>query len=215
MMSKIVNSYNIVPGANLQKANLWGANLQGADLRGADLREANLREANLQGANLRGANLRGANLWEADLQGANLRGANLRGANLRGANLLEANLQGADLREANLWGATNVPDYVLNTTNIVPEGELIVYKKCEDNIIVKLLIPIDSKRSNATGRKCRFSKAIVLELSSGTQAVSTHNNEFIYKVGETLEVKDFDEDRWNECSTGIHAFLTRWEAENY
>jgi hypothetical protein len=200
-----VNNYAIEPRANLRGANLWGANLRGANLWGANLWEADLREADL----------RGANLWEADLRGANLWGANLWGADLRGANLWGANLWGADLREADLWRAKNIPEYVINTTLIVPEGELIVYKKCIDNVIVTLYIPKDSKRSNATGRKCRFSKAVVTNLSKGKIATSKYDSSFTYQVAQTIEVTDFDMDRWNECSTGIHAFLTKWEAENY
>ena len=38
---------------------------------------------------------------------------------------------------------------------------------------------------------------------------------FKYTVGETVEVKDFDPDRWNECSTGIHFFMDRQEAVEY
>jgi len=214
------NGYTIEPEANLQGANLRRANLRGADLRRANLQEANLQEANLQGANLQGADLQEANLRRANLRRANLRGANLLVANLQGANLQEANLRGADLRGANLLvadlrGAENIPDYVYNTTIIVPAGNIIVYKKCMDNIIVTLSIPEESKRSNATGRKCRFSKATVLNLSSGEVAYSTYNNHFSYKVGDAIDIHDFDPDRWNECSTGIHAFLTKWEAENY
>ena len=47
------------------------------------------------------------------------------------------------------------------------------------------------------------------------EAKSNYDNSFVYKVGETVEVKDFDENRWNECSTGIHHFITREEAERY
>ena len=38
---------------------------------------------------------------------------------------------------------------------------------------------------------------------------------FIYKVGEIVEVDNFDKDRWNECSPGIHFFMTRDEAVRY
>lgn len=31
----------------------------------------------------------------------------------------------------------------------------------------------------------------------------------------TVEVKNFDKNRWNECSTGIHCFITKREAELY
>ena len=200
-------------GANLRGANFWGANFWGANLWEADLRGANLQQADLRGANLWGANLWGADLWEADLRGANLRGANLWGADLRGANL-----QGASLREAN-----NIPDYVCPIC-CPEEGSFTGFKKAYWNgtpVIVKLQIPADAKRSSATNRKCRCSKAKVLSITdfSGAaefqMAVSIRDNNFIYEVGKTVIVDDFDEDRWNECSTGIHFFITRSEAVNY
>ena len=44
---------------------------------------------------------------------------------------------------------------------------------------------------------------------------NTEEYSFTYEVGETYEIEDFDEDRWNECSTGIHFFITRDEAVRY
>ena len=194
--------------ADLQRADLQGANLQGANLRRANLWEANLWEANLCEADLREANLRRANLWEADLLGANLRGADLLGANLRGADLL---------------GANNIPDYICPIC--CPEkGSFIGFKKAyirQTPVIVELEIPADAKRISATNRKCRCDKAKVLSITdlSGTVkldlAVSGYDEEFIYEVGKTVFVDDFDDNRWNECSTGIHFFITRKEAIDY
>jgi hypothetical protein len=48
-----------------------------------------------------------------------------------------------------------------------------------------------------------------------TEGVSQYNLSFIYKVGEIVEVQDFDEDRWAECSTVIHFFITKQEAIDY
>ena len=177
-------------------------------MRGADLRGADLRGANLRGADLRGADLRGANLRDADLRDANLRGANLRGANLRGANL----------RDANLRGAKNVPYIPM----ICPEeGEFIGYKKASGKII-KLCIPEDAKRSSATTRKCRCNKALVLaiyeldgSISKVTEVASSRDSNFIYRINKEVVVDDFNEDRWNECSTGIHFFMQRREAVEY
>ena len=83
-------------------------------------------------------------------------------------------------------------------------------------------IPKSAKRSSATTRKCRCSKAKVLSITeldgsdSGiTEIRSDIDESFIYKVGETVSVSDFDENRWNECSTGIHFFITRDEAVKY
>ena len=36
-----------------------------------------------------------------------------------------------------------------------------------------------------------------------------------YRVGETVRPDKWDENRFNECSNGIHFFITRIEAENY
>ena len=184
------------------------------------LEEANLKEADLRGAYLRGADLGGANLGGADLRGAYLRGADLRGANLRGANLEDANLEGADLggadlRDADLGGA-NYSKYTSFLLLQCPiEGSFIGWKKC-DGYIVKLKICEDAERSSSTSLKCRCSKAEVLEIQNLdgsvadiTEICSNYDKNFIYKVGETIEVKDFDKCRWNECSTGIHFFIDR------
>ena len=174
-------------------------------------------------ADLCGANLRGADLYGANLCGANLRGADLCGANLRGANLCGANLCGANLRGANLRGAKVEKDVIDKFFPICcPEyGAFIAWKKA-NNHIVKLMIPEDAKRGSAFRRKCRASKAVCLAIenmdggdSEMTQIASDHDSEFIYRVGETVEVVDFDDDRTHECAPGIHFFITRQEAVEY
>ena len=153
-------------------------------------------------ANLRGTDLRGADLSEADLSCANLGWANLCRAKLYGAALYKAKL-----------------DWPL----ICPEkGSFVGYKKCRDNLIVKLEIPENALRSSATTGKCRCSKAKVLSITDldGSEvnvehAVSQKDSGFLYKVGEVVYVDDFDTDRWKECSTGIHFFMTREEAVEY
>ena len=207
-------------GANLSDADLRGANLSDADLPGADLSCANLRNANLSGAdlscaNLRGANLFGANLSDADLPGADLSCANLRGADLSGANLRNANLSGASMDQM-IWDIHTV-FYPLQCPD---SGSYIGYKKAS-GLVVELEIPADARRSSATSRKCRASKAKVLSITdingnpAGGQVKSNYDPDFVYTIGETVEVSDFDDDRWNECSTGIHHFITRAEAVIY
>ena len=182
-------------GANLRGADLCGADLRGSNLRCANLCDADLCDANLCGAYLRGANLRGANLCDADLRGANLYGADLRGANLRDA-------KGCYL-------------------SCPTEGSFIGWKKASGHI-VKLRIPEDARRSSATGHKCRCDKAYVMEIQNmdGTKATedtvrSDHDKNFVYTVGATVEVPDFDDNRWNECAPGIHFFIDRREAVEY
>ena len=201
--------------ANLSNADLRDANLSNADLFGANLRGANLFGANLRNADLRDADLRCANLSNADLRGANLSNADLCGANLRGANLSNADLCGASIDQM-MWNIYTV-FYPLQC----PEsGSYIGYKKAS-GLVVELEIPADARRSSATSRKCRASKAKVLSITdingnpAGGQVKSNYDPDFVYTIGETVEVSDFDDDRWNECSTGIHHFITRAEAVIY
>ena len=207
-------------GANLRDANLRDANLRDADLRDANLRDANLCDADLCDANLCGADLYGADLCDADLRDANLRDADLRGANLCDADLRGADLRGADLRDADLRGA-NLRDAKGCYLSCPTEGSFIGWKKASGHI-VKLRIPEDARRSSATGHKCRCDKAYVMEIQNmdGTKATedtvrSDHDKNFVYTVGATVEVPDFDDNRWSECAPGIHFFIDRRAAVEY
>ncbi len=169
-----------------------------------------VKEAIKSGANLRDADLRGAYLIGAYLIGANLIGANLIGADLRGADLGGANLRGADLRDANLRGAKNA-DLAIAQTRILPEGDLIGWKKLANGAIAKLRIPEDAKRSHAFGRKCRAEFAIVIE----GEGVSQYDTEFKYTPGSKVIAPNWDDDWTKECAGGIHFFIQKIEAENY
>ena len=170
-------------------ADLHGVNLQGADLYGADL----------SGANLYGADLRGADLHDADLRGADLHGANLRGADLSGANLYGANL---DANERIRKG-------------LVLHKDWIGYKKCRDDVIVKLRIPKGNIVFAINNDKYRTQSAIVESLSEGTEGVSYYNANFTYKVGETVVANEFCCEYNKECGGGIHFYRTKAEAEKY
>ena len=225
---------------NLKSANLRNSNLNNSDLMGADLTDADLNYSDLNGVDLRCAVLIGAKLNGVDLTSAKLNGADLNGADLTGADLTVAKLNGTILMNVKLNGAnlnfadlTGVKLSGADLENVkynsktsffamqCPEkGSFVGYKRA-DNKIVELLITEDSKRSSATTRKCRCSKAKVLSITNienteeYNEVVSNFDNNFIYRVGKTVEVKDFDDDRWNECSTGIHFFITRDEAVMY
>ena len=172
----------------------------------ADLSDANLSDANLSGANLK---------W-ADLSGAYLSGANLSGANLSGANLSGANINNIIYNETTTFFALQCPE----------EGSFIAYKKVY-NIIIKLEVPADAKRSSATTRKCRCSKAKVMGFYDldrnelNMEEVINYNyinfahDGTVYRKGEMVYPDSWDEDRWNECSHGIHFFMTFEEAKNY
>ena len=231
-------------GAQLQRTDLQGAQLQWAQLQGADLQGAQIQWAQLQGADLQWAQLQGAQLQGADLQGAQLQWAQLQGADLQGAQLLGAQLQEADLRGAQLQGAqlqwaqlqradlrgADVQGAAADalTAGFWPvcpeEGSFTAFKKLADGKIAKLFIPEHAKRSSATTRKCRCSEALVVEIQDRygnnidegfSKQADRSGCELLYKVGHTVYPDGFDDDRWDECSNGIHFFMTRREAELY
>jgi len=196
--------------ANFFRANLYGANLYGANLYGADLYGADLRGADLRGADLRGADLSRADLSRADLCGADLCGADLSRANLSVANLRGADLYGADLRGADLRGAD-----IANVKRlfVIPAGDLIGWKKLANGTIAKLRIPSAARRfGGVISNKCRAEFAEVLEGSG----LSSFSSEFRYAPGKRVQPDtSFDENPFAECSSGIHFFLTKEEAEDY
>ena len=135
-------------------------------------------------------------------------------AHLQGADLQRAHLQGADLRDADLRGA-DLRGAAYYFSQCPESGSFTAWKKCRDNIIVKLLIPSSAKRSSATSRKCRANKAKVVKIYGADIAYSQYDATFSYKEGKTVKVADFCEDRWKECTEGVHFFITREEAEQY
>ena len=212
--------YTDLSGFNLAEANLSYTDLSGADLRCANLRFADLEGANLSGADLSYADLRhaylvNANLACADLPRAKLAFTNLYCADLRYANLMRVDLDYANLQNATLTDVKNFPDIPMACPT---EGSFIGWKRAGD-YIVKLEIPADAKRSSGTGIKCRCNKAKVLSIETKggtpadvTEVHSVFDSNFIYRVGETVTVNNFDDNRFNECAPGIHFYMDRKRA---
>ena len=210
--------------ADLRGVNLRGADLTGAVLRGSDMRDCDLRTSNLYGANMGHANLEECDLHLADMHLADLSGsimytARLCGSDLSGANLAHADLTGVWMEHAML-SEVNLCNLDAALFSILPEGEIIGWKKCDQDAIVRLRIPEDARRSNATGRKCRCDKARVEAIWDRNgkgirEARSLHDPTFVYTLGQMVFVEDFCEDRWEECAPGIHFFITREEAVAY
>ena len=182
------------------------ANLSNQDLSGLDMYCAIMIYADM-----RCADMTGANMISAIMTGANISGANMSGADMSGANMTGAIMSGADMT-----GAKNIPQHVIDMTRVVPDsGDVIGWKKCKDDVIVKLLIPSDAKRSNATSKKCRASFVKVMKVFGAEKGISKHDGKTTYIKDEIVRCDKWNEDRFNECSGGIHFFMSRKEAEDY
>ena len=149
--------------------------------------------------------------------------ADLTFVDLSSANLYGANLRSANLEDANLRSAKEIPFIPL----ICPEkGSFTAFKKAYTNnyegVVVELEIPSNAKRSSGTSRKCRASEAKVIniyqhsdnewKINNDLSPYGFHDESFIYRVGKTAIPDSFDDDRWNECSNGIHFFMSFEEA---
>ena len=189
--------------ADLHNADLHGANLYGANLYGADLCSANMMGANLRSADLYGADLCSANMIDADLCSANM-----MGADLHSTNMIDADMRGTNLHDVDMGSADKL------RKGIKLSEPIIGWKKCKNNVLVKLEIPRGAIVFSINNSKCRTDKAKVLEIIGGDRAYSKHKF-FSYYVGDVIEVFDFNCEYNVECAEGIHFFKTREEAENY
>ena len=160
--------------------------------------------------------------WRLAIEAAVIANADLRSADLRSADLRSADLRSADLRSANLRYAKNISKQSAAELLACPEeGDFIGWKKCSNGVVAKLLIPAKAARSSATSRKCRAEFVKVLALFkdgkpvAGPVETNTQDIKTVYAIGKTVKPDKWDADRWNECSNGIHFFITRTEAENY
>ena len=145
-------------------------------------------------------------------------------------------LNGTDLRGADITGVdfsnTYMDGVIMDGTTshfhmcCPEEGEFTGYKNAGDPAghlyIVELKIPACALRSSAATNRCRCSEAEVVSITcpdgtdDGTDLVSSwRSSDFLYKIGETVKVRDFDKNRWKEYAPGIHFFMTREEAVDY
>ena len=129
-----------------------------------------------------------------------------------------AYLRDADLSDAYLSDAKEIPYLPLACPS---DGAFIGWKKVK-GCLIQLFIPEDAKRCSATTQKCRceFAKVLsIVRIENGEELQSIENTSYtpsiVYKVGEIVKPDNFDKDRWNECSHGIHFFINKQDALNY
>lgn len=210
--------------SDLKEANLRRASLQHTNLSYADFREATLNDTNICDSNLIHADFGDASLIGTYLVHSNLTRADFRGANLCLANLRDCVFYDTDLRDCNLWNANLAGSkYVPYIPLKCPSDGAFVGWKTVGNVLIKLEILADAKRSSATTNKCRCDKAKVLGFYDSlgvneldmTELVNDKYEKCRYVKGEMVYPDSFDENRWNECSHGIHFFVNKQDAINY
>lgn len=198
-------------GMDLSNIDFVLSSLQHVILRNVNLENTSLENSLFDGTDLHGANLRNAKMSKGAFRFCDLGECNICGADLFAAILESANLEGVVFDDDTKWFRLHCPE----------KGAFLGYKKCVNDRLVQLLIPADAKRTSATMRCCRCDKAKVLTIKSFDykenfqEAWSLVDENFVYKVGEWVEAKNFNPDRWYDSTGGIHFWLTREEAKAY
>ncbi len=188
--------------------------------------EETLEDVRFISENLEGVSFRGCILKNCLFQGCNLRNCDFQSAVFYGCTIDDSHIEGADFLGASLNDIQLKEVHADETTKYFhlacpAEGPFVAYKKCQDDRIVQLLVPKEALRSSATRETCRCSKVKVLSIKSidetkqYTEAVATIDDNFIYRVGEWLEVDNFDTNRWHDAAPGIHFWMTREQAIHY
>lgn len=208
-------------GSELENVNMSMANIEhvvfsNCDFPCADFRRCDLRCVDMKWGSYRNADFSMANLVAVDMSHSGFEGAKFVNGGIYSSVLTEGNFDGVDFRGVKV--NTSTIGYVMACPS---EGSYIGWKKCGE-YIVKLLVTEDALRSSATTRKCRCSKAKVLEIqtmdghkSNKRVVYSSYHTRFKYEVGKEVSVSDFDPNRWIECSSGIHHFVSREDAVFY
>lgn len=198
-------------GWKLENIDFMLSSFQEVILNDADFHGSSVENVLFDGCPMYGADFRGARMVTASFRYCDMRSCDIRGADLFGAVLEFARLDGIVSDESTKWFRLYCPE----------KGAFLAYKKCVNDRLVQLLVPADAKRTSATRPSCRCSKAKVLTIKSFDfrenydEAWSLVDENFVYRKGEWVEVKDFNEDRWQDSTTGIHFWLTREEAMAY
>lgn len=225
-LKEILDSREPQKVLDLRETELSDADLTGWDLSEIDFSLSAFHRVKFNHANLERSNVSDVLFEYCTLFGANLRYAVLKCAMMRYADLRECNIEGADLHcavleYAKLDGIISNEETKWFRMHCPEKGAFLGYKKCFNDRLVQLLIPADAKRTSSTMNSCRCNKAKVLTIKdfitkeNYEEAWSLVDENFVYRVGEWVEVKDFNEDRWMDSTTGIHFWLTREEAFNY
>ena len=224
-------------GASFCGASFCAATLANVSMNDCSLSIASFIEATLKHVSIKQSSLIKACFNRAYVSDSILQGSDLSQAKFVDAKIYHCVFTGSRVSDINMIGAQmECPDGLdacegFNAECISfacpAEGSFVAWKACRDNTICKILIPEDAKRSSAFGRKCRASKFKVLEIyhvdldtnvigvTDREFATSMFNPDWIYERGKTYEEPNFVNDRFKECTVGLHFFMNKQDAIDY
>ena len=125
------------------------------------------------------------------------------------ADLRDKNLSGLILDGASLDGAEKIRlGQILNE-------HLTGYKKIKEGVVITAEIPAGAIVFCINGSKCRTNRAKITDMDGHEVLHSQYDNTFEYRLGQEINIKDFNLMFNVECASGFHFFRIRKEAEEY
>jgi hypothetical protein len=97
----------------------------------------------------------------------------------------------------------------------VLDEPLTGYKMTKEGVVITAEIPAGAIVFCINGSKCRTNRAKITDMASHEVLHSQYDNTFEYRLGQEINIKDFNLMYNVECASGFHFFRTREEAENY
>lgn len=214
----------VLDGAKFAKAGLVSSVISGCSAVGADFSHAVMPCSSVLSTKFRSSVFHKANACSAVMQWNDFSRSDMSGACMSYSLLDTCTFDMSDMSGFKAWHST-VDDCEFDAVRglrlpvVCPEGYVTdAWKRCGD-YIVHLRIPEDARVISVFGPQCRCDKAEVVDIelpqggSAGVKAVSSgYRDDFVYRVGEAVSVDDFDENRWSDCTSGIHFYMSRMTA---
>lgn len=187
---------------NIIDSRIICCNLSSVDLVESILIDDTFERCNFDLANLKNSYIKLSNLYNNNFYGSFLKDAEIKNSRLNGSNLIETRFDEVQI---------NLKEY--RKGKVLTE-DIIGYKQCLNHVIVTLKIPRGAIVFSVNGQKCRTNKAEVIAIDGANRAYSRYNR-MSYYVGDKFNIYNFNCEYNQECSEGIHFFMTREEAEAF
>lgn len=199
------------------------SNLSGIGMRSMMVKDVRFREAILTNSDFALTEFHNADFGFAKITQTYFTHSLFVNANFFGATIYKVYFDGAQFVnkiDSSEFGEKRITPFV--PSHCPSHGSFIGWKKVYGKI-VKLEIPEDALRMSSTSEKCRCNKAKVLAIEeldgtpSGMNVIVNEkfSQQTVYHVGRMVYPDKFNENRWNECSNGIHFFIDRESAVRF
>ena len=211
-----LSTYRTMVKRGLTIEKMRNKDFRNADFSKLDFRNASFDSASFYSASFDSASFDSASFDSASFYSASFDFASFVSARFDSASFYSARFYSASFDKAQVRALLRQYKNITSLAQRPPRrGAFTAWKKCNSGVLVKLHIPADAKRSSATGKKCRASHAVVIQVKGAEYGVSQHDNKTEYRIGQTVHCDKWENSRWIECGGGIHFFMSYREASAY